>query len=340
MTTIKDISERAGVSPGTVSRALSADKSAYVAEETRKRIQDVANQLGYHFANRAKDAATLNIVIITTLTLAEETRDEYWRFIRKGMFEAARHEHITIKHVIRLQNELNPADLKAHDAVLVVGAISESAVNEIQAINPNLVIIDGGRNYHNQVDTVETNLGELTQMALDQMAAATTGQIAFIGGARSELNLDGRLNQLIVDPRVAAYQKWVTTNHKPNLYQEIDWTTESAMHATEALIEQVGKHLSGILVASDPFAIGVMRGLSKKHLIPGKDVALMSFDDLEFAPFLTPSLSSIWIPKAELGYEAILHAETLTKVKRTWPVQTIIPGKMKYRETFNPKISG
>ncbi|MCP9332951.1 substrate-binding domain-containing protein [Lentilactobacillus hilgardii] len=337
MATIKDISKAAGVSAGTVSRALSSDKSKFVAKSTKQKIKAIADSLGYEYDSDSKDSKkTLEFTLLTTMSLEEETHDEYWRFVRRGMYEAAERENIDLNNVIRIQDGFDPQELIKSDAVIIIGTVTEDAVKKIKHYNSNLVIVDGGSYYHGLVDIVDTNLSELTTDALDQLNTHTKGDIAFIGCARNQVALDGRIVGKVPDARTKAYKKWTSLHQKPEIYKEIQPDTGSAMAVAEGLISEYGQRLSAILVWSDPFAIGVMRALSKYHLLPGKDLAVMSFDDLEFSSFLTPSLSSIWIPKTELGFQAILHAKSLTSLKRNWTVRNIIPGKIKYRETFNP----
>ncbi len=62
---------------------------------------------------------------MTTLTLEEETRDEYWRFLRRGVYEAAESQNINIKRVIRMDGGIEPKDFLDYDAILIVGTISK-----------------------------------------------------------------------------------------------------------------------------------------------------------------------------------------------------------------------
>ncbi len=73
MATIKDISKLAHVSPGTVSRALSPEKSEYVAKQTRDKVRQVADKLGYKYSLEPKQSKNqLNFVLMTTLSLEEK----------------------------------------------------------------------------------------------------------------------------------------------------------------------------------------------------------------------------------------------------------------------------
>ena len=52
MATIKDIAELAKVSSASVSRILNNDPTLSVPKETRQRVLDAANQLGYKKKNK------------------------------------------------------------------------------------------------------------------------------------------------------------------------------------------------------------------------------------------------------------------------------------------------
>lgn len=335
MATIKDIAKLANVSPGTVSRALSPEKSEYVAKETRDKVRQVADKLGYKYSLvPSQSKHLLNFALVTTLTLEEETRDEYWRFVRRGVYEAGEAQNINIKRVIRTSEHIKPQDFEEYDAVLIVGTISKSALQQIQKFNHNIVLVDGGGNNDDNVDVVDTNLAELTDQVLSKLGQKAK-QIGFIGGFRHEVNLDGSAGKDIEDIRTVAYKNWCIVHGRQPIVKLVDWTAKQSMQAVNDLLKEYGHQLDGLLVASNPLTMGVMKGLAKHNLIPAKDLYLVSYDDMEFTSYLTPSLTSIWLPKVELGYAAVLHAETLVKFPRTWHVRNILPGKIHYRETFN-----
>ncbi|PAK58517.1 hypothetical protein B9K02_11175 [Lentilactobacillus kefiri] len=200
--------------------------------------------------------------------------------------------------------------------------------------NHNIVLVDGGGNNDDNVDVVDTNLAELTDQVLSKLGQKAK-QIGFIGGFRHEVNLDGSAGKDIEDIRTVAYKNWCIVHGRQPIVKLVDWTAKQSMQAVNDLLKEYGHQLDGLLVASNPLTMGVMKGLAKHNLIPGKDLYLVSYDDMEFTSYLTPSLTSIWLPKVELGYAAVLHAETLVKFPRTWHVRNILPGKIHYRETFN-----
>ncbi len=180
--------------------------------------------------------------------------------------------------MIRPDKSIDPHRFAEYDAVIIVGTISQAAIKTIKAVNPNLVVVDSGSYDHDQIDIVDTNLAELTTHALDEMGRISQS-IAFIGGNRHEVDIDGKSGVIVEDARTGAYKKWCQDNNRTPIIKLTDWTAKQSMDATDALLGQYGHKIDGLIVASDPLSIGVMKGLAKHNVVPGKDLKLISYDD-------------------------------------------------------------
>ncbi|MBO1913948.1 LacI family DNA-binding transcriptional regulator, partial [Microvirga sp. 3-52] len=86
MATIKDIAEKAGVSSATVSRVLNYDASLSVADETKKKIFEAAEELSYR-KRTSKRYINQKIAVIHWYTEKEELNDLYYLSIRLGIEE-------------------------------------------------------------------------------------------------------------------------------------------------------------------------------------------------------------------------------------------------------------
>ncbi|ANZ60298.1 LacI family DNA-binding transcriptional regulator [Secundilactobacillus paracollinoides] len=334
MATIKDIAKLAQVSPGTVSRALNVEKESAVAPETVERVKKIATQLGYRpVQHKASTSATITCALITTLTLQQETEDEYWHFIRKGIYETAKSHSVTIQNIFRIQNGVDPKLVAEYDAIIVMGSMSNQSLKLFKQFNKNIVVIDDVNSDYDFVDTVGTNLYPLTRMALDDLQAEAQGPIAFIGGNRVEMRANGSVEHEVPDPRAIAYHDWTLIHQQPDMSEITDWTSQAGVTAIKRLID-AGQPIGGLLVASDPIAIGVLKGLRDRQLTPGKNLPLISFDGIEVASFLTPALTSIWLPKEELGVAAVNQVLDLLASHRTWSARISIPGKLGRGDTF------
>jgi LacI family transcriptional regulator len=83
----------------------------------------------------------------------------------------------------------------------------------------------------------------------------------------------------------------------------------SGEQCVEALLTSTPRP-TAIFCANDLLALGVMRGLSQRGIIIPNDMALIGYDDVEFASMLSPALTSIRQPKYQLGRaatELLLH---------------------------------
>src|SRR6185437_1175323 len=72
-TTLRDIADQLGLSPGVVSRVLNEKPGAWASEETRRRILDTALELNYHASASARALVTGR-----TMQLAISTADAAW----------------------------------------------------------------------------------------------------------------------------------------------------------------------------------------------------------------------------------------------------------------------
>ncbi len=89
-----------------------------------------------------------------------------------------------------------------------------------------------------------------------------------------------------------------------DLVAEGDWSPKGGAAATRLLLER-WPSITAIFVHGDVMAIGVLSALSRAgRRIPG-DVAVVSCDDIPFAEYLTPPLSTVRVPLAETGRQAV-----------------------------------
>jgi LacI family transcriptional regulator len=86
------------------------------------------------------------------------------------------------------------------------------------------------------------------------------------------------------------------------IYYAID--AEAGYEFCEKII-QSGRPLDAICAGTDEVAIGVLNGLHKHGLSVPDDIAVASIDNLDISAFLIPSLTTVDVPKYDIGLHAI-----------------------------------
>jgi LacI family transcriptional regulator len=89
-----------------------------------------------------------------------------------------------------------------------------------------------------------------------------------------------------------------------DLAAEADWTPGGAAAATRLLLQR-DPAMTAIFVHSDTMAIGVLSALSAAQRRVPADVAVVSCDDMPFAEYLIPPLTSLRVPFGETGEQAV-----------------------------------
>ena len=93
--------------------------------------------------------------------------------------------------------------------------------------------------------------------------------------------------------------------------------TSSEGEASVATLLRATDRPTAIFCANDLLALGMMRGLEQRGIAIPDDIAVVGYDDDDFASMLSPSLTTVRLPKYQLGHKAtellleeICHAET------------------------------
>jgi len=93
-------------------------------------------------------------------------------------------------------------------------------------------------------------------------------------------------------------------NFNPDLIASGGFDEDEAFAAIQKMLSD-GVEFDAIFAGDDDSAIGAMRALKTAgRVIPG-DVAVVGFDDVPFARYLSPALTTVRAPIEEIGREAV-----------------------------------
>ncbi len=325
--TIKFIAQQAGVSIATVSLVLN-DRPG-VSAETRELVKATISELDYHPKRSASQLArkqTGNIGFI----IWEDHFSEIEMFYSQcflGIELASRDSDYyilltTVKLDFNTSTDL-PRFLKYDDldGVVLAGRVPHNLVNLLEKRNIPFVLLDYAipNKKHNKI-MVDNFNGVYS--AIQELVKHGKRHIGYIGGSADHPS---------IKERARAYHTAISdlgcaeTDGNMDLVYESNHeiTREIGIEGIRTLLSKK-KPLDAVFCANDTLAIGVIEELKRQKIeIPG-DIAVVGFDDIYAARFHSPPLSTIRVPKMELGKEAYkLLVEIINNPRQVPQTRTI-----------------
>jgi len=294
--TIYDVARLAGVSTATVSRALNG--TGQISAATRAAIDAAVERLGYRPNTIAR-----SLVKRTTQTIAvmvPDIADPFYPALVKAIQALADEQSYTILLCTsegdpeREENYLDLLRAKQVDGALVDGLVLPRArlAHFVEEGFP-MVSLDRDIDFPS-IPLVQVNNRLGAQLATEHLVRLGHTRIAHV---------TGRTHVRISAERQSGYEEELTrlgVPVDPALVAAGDFTEEGGYRATLELLER-RPSFTALFAANDVSALGALRALSESGKRVPDDVSVVGFDDLWLAAYLTPPLTTIRQPLAEIG---------------------------------------
>lgn len=347
MVRLKDIAEYVGVSISTVSRVIQNDQTRNVNQETKTKIWEAVKELGYvpnqHARNLVKnkqqksETRTMKIGWVANPKQAET--NPYFASIYTGIRDTLSENDYTLISITKDELENEALLLKTiHDlgieGLLVIDKIDESLLGYIQQNIP-LVGLDFFYSDKN-VAIVDYDREEAIKEVVRHLMACGHQDIGFIGGGVNE-----NYEDLHAEYRFKGYQaamKEAGLNIRPEWILNSKWKMDNSYREMNQLIKKNSAHLPTAMVcASDMMAIAAMRAAVENKLKIPEDIAFFGVDNIEMSTYSSPPLSTVDIPKYEIGKMAAKTIMEMVEGVVTLPMKLILPYKLVIRESSQYK---
>ena len=116
-----------------------------------------------------------------------------------------------------------------------------------------------------------------------------------------------------------------------SLIQRGDFSVESGQKMMRVLLQQ--KPIpTAVFCANDEMAVGAIRTAKQAGLDVPEDLSVVGFDDQEFAELFDPALTTVHIPRFDVGYQAMMMLSEVISPQRA-PRSTILPTRLIVRGT-------
>ena len=320
--TIKDVARVAGVSVATVSRALNGAEN--VLPDTRQRIVDAARELRYSPSGAARSLITRRTDTIGALL--PDLHGEFFSELIRGIDQAARARGL---HLL-LSSSHDDADEAAAALRAMNGRVDGLIVMSPHAdddfLSQNLplslpaVLLNSGVRAPTQRVFAVDNFGGARQMT-EHLVGTGRRRIAFLGGPAA--NFEAR-------ERERGHRAGLPAGVQPGLL-EGDFSEAGGERAGALLLGlPAAERPDAVFAANDIMAIGLLGTLVAAGVRVPEDIALAGFDDIPVARYVSPALTTMHVPIAALGQQALdaladaLEQDTDDRSATVMPVQLVV----------------
>jgi len=348
MTTINEVARLAGVSGATVSRVLNHDKSLSVPESTRAKVFAAAEKLQYKpqknyksKQNQNKQSTSLNsyrIGILLWYSQEEGYSEPYFLSIRRGVEKRCEELGIVNLEILRMTGNKNEDRLMNLDGIIAIGKINFIDMEKVFPVNAKVVFVDYVPDIH-KFDSIISNFEEGTQKALQHLMRLEHREISFIGGREFVSKFGNSEREEIEDLRFKAFESFMKQEGLYNADQVYvgDWSINSGYEIMANLIK-LKKVARSFFIANDSLAIGAIKALHENGYRVPEDVAIVSFDDIGMARYVTPALTTIRVHTEQIG-KAALDLLVSRIEGREIPLQITFPTELIVRESCGTELS-
>ena len=288
---ITELAQLAGVSPGTVSRALAG--KTLVNPQTRERIQTLAREHGFRLNQMASRLRTQRTGVIgVVFPLGHENRQHISDPFFMSLFGYLADELTESGHDIMLSRVI-PGDTEWLDRIvdsgmldgaLVIGQSDQSAVIDSVAAR-YLPLVVWGSHRPDQVHCtvgVDNRLGG--RLAAERLLAIGKTRLAFLGETRGPEIAD----------RLAGVRDAIAGRGDVTLrVMPTPLSSEAMAEQVAEQLAELGDDLDGIVAASDVIAMMVLRVLHELGARVPQGIAVVGFDDLPLATRTVPQLTTV-----------------------------------------------
>ena len=301
--TIADVAELAGVSKSTVSRVLN-DRTHYMREDTQARVLQVVAELGYRPSSVARSLVSKRTHTIGLLI--SDVGNPFYPEVIHGVEEIAlKHDYdvflgntgYDLDRGMALVRSL--ADKSVDGAILMSSTMSDELVLELAQQQIPVVVLDW------QLTVLDGVIGTIAVDFETGIRAAARHLVEL--GHRNLAHVSGPLNLRTSHARRDAFLAGVAESGVDSdtiRVVEGNFHIDGGRRALKELLD-APQPPTAVFAANDLMALGILWGARENGLRVPEDLSIIGFDDIELATEVSPPLSSVALPRFEIGTTAM-----------------------------------
>jgi len=298
--TIRDVADLVGVHHSTVSRALSPDKRDKISPTVVKKVEKAAKKLGY-YRNIVASSLKQNRSFAVGVLIPDLMNPVFPPIIRgiQDTAEAVGYTVITANTDDEPEKERDALRMmqgRSIEGVIMATArredpiVEECLANDIPVVLVNRTVDRDGVN----AVVLDENYG--IRSVIDHLMSLKHTRIAHIAGPQ---------HTSTGFQRAKAFSDYLSIHNIPTDLVEATnkFTIEEGRRAFRRLLAR-DNSFSAIVAGNDLIALGCMDAMRDMGLLVPENISITGYDDILFLERMSPALTTVLVPKYEMGCQA------------------------------------
>lgn len=305
MVKMKDVAAKAGVSVATVSNVFTGRH--FVSPDVKEKVLKAVEDLDYHVNLNARGLKTSRTKTIGVV-LPDITK-LFFNEVMRGILECAE------KHGYRIIVLSSYFDF----------TVERECISSLRGLNVDGIILDSCCDYHNLKswaselahyegrytpivfieNAMDDNLVSSVTIDAYYWSSRVTKYLLSLGKKRI-LFISGPLSLRQEHDRLEGYKqalKDAGIKIQDSLILKSDFSSNSSYDIMNGLLSKSPK-FDAVQASNDEAAIGALKALNEHGIIVPEDIPVCGFDNLFPSTFVSPGLTTVSVPRREIGSEA------------------------------------
>lgn len=327
---LQAVAERAGVSTATVSRVLNG--ADIVKSSTRARVMKAIAELKYHPNLHARSLA--GAVNKTIGVIVSNLDNPFFLDVYRAVESDC---HAQGYEVVVANTLYRPEQLAASvrmmigrrvaGLALIVSEIEDGIVKELTEGRTPVVLYDVGT-AGGHVTKIRVNYRKGVERVIDYLTSLGHTNIGFIGHHAGLGPIVERSNAVLESVQAA--------NPRGIVRRALDSDSLQGGKRAAAELLSAGQPPTAIVCVNDIMAVGALLELRERGLRVPQDISVAGFDDIELAKFSFPALTTVHIPRDQIGHTVFRSLALSGGAKETGGREFAITPELVVRESTGP----
>jgi len=334
--TLNEIAKLANVSASTVSRILNSKDNSFASEEVRNRVWDVIKSTGYvpnaaarnlRLKSNARDTKANNSIACIFAREKKTIENPFSPQVARGIEQQALAMGYVMAYTFTAFDVENivyggRAMAESVDGMAIIGKFDDVIVDFFRSHTKNIVYV-GLNRMDFDCDQVLCDGYDVGLCGMNYLIGQGHKRIAYLGITENDVRYDAYLQAqkaagILVDSRLII-------NCVPN--------SDGGYNGTKTLLENNPSPPDAIFCINDIIAIAAIKHLRDVGLKVPNDVSVIGIDNIEMAQYISPMLTTVNIPKTEMGVTAAKILIDRIEKGHKLPMKVLLPHELVVRES-------